>query len=217
MPDLSRTSSVAFVDGSVDVNKNAAFSRGAGAAVLISVDRGAETPLVSEMRLMARYSEGYDSVTNNTMELTAFQVALENMADQSPIRIWSDSKYAIGVLFNAGWKAGQNRKLIHKIKALVNGRTVLPNYIRGHSDCFLNELADLVASRAVEKRKDVDYLVPMAKGTHLVCLACRHFPCDVPPGQWKHIFTAIRDRSWQECARVNKYAILDLKSGTNSS
>lgn len=55
--------------------------------------------------------------TNNVAELTAIKKALYFLQDESedPIRIMTDSKYAIGTL-TLGWKITKNRELIMGIR-----------------------------------------------------------------------------------------------------
>jgi ribonuclease HI len=208
---------VAFTDGSVDVNKNSVFSRGAGAAVLVNGECcGAEAPcIVTKIRVVAEYMEGYDTVTNNTMELLGFGVVAAKTPEGDPMSIWSDSRYALGVLFNPKWRVGQNRSQILAIRKQFKGRDVTTRHIPGHSHYFLNELADLVANRSVGRKQNIDYTLDLAKGTHLNCLSCKRFPCEIPKDQWKIAFESIRDRSWQVCGRLDQYAT--FSSGSNGS
>ena len=55
--------------------------------------------------------------TNNVAELTAILRALENIKNKNlPILVYSDSKYAIGVL-SGTMKANKNQDLIAQVKA----------------------------------------------------------------------------------------------------
>lgn len=197
---------IAFTDGSVDVNSKAAFSKGAGAAVIIQVDNRGADPLVKGIRLLAEYHEGYDDVTNNTMELTGIKLAINSTSKEAVLHLWSDSQYALGVLFNSSWKPGQNRRLIDEIKREARTRAIEPRFIKGHQNLFMNELADLVAGRAVTKQKNIDHNLDIKDGTQLVCLSCRRFPCNISRERWRDVFGALRTRTWRLCTRVDQYA-----------
>ena len=92
--------------------------------------------------------------TNNIAELTAVLLAADAIADkQLPVRIHTDSQYAIGVL-TKGWKAKANISLIAKVKvALAPFADLKMIYVRGHSGVVLNERADQLAVQAVQTRE----------------------------------------------------------------
>lgn len=92
--------------------------------------------------------------TNNIAELTAIQRALEAVKDRfRPVRIHSDSEYAIGVL-SRGWKAKANRELIGEIRKLM---TLFPDLelikVPGHAGVPDNERCDELARTAAEKSR----------------------------------------------------------------
>ena len=108
-----------------------------------------------KVRELSRYlGEG----TNNIAELTAIEAALEEVGDGSvPIRIYSDSQYAIGVL-TKGWKAKANTELVQRVRAaLARFPTVGLHYVAGHAGVVLNERADGLAVRAVSDRASTDW------------------------------------------------------------
>jgi ribonuclease HI len=98
-------------------------------------------------------SEYLGKGTNNIAELTAILRAAESMDDPKvPLRIYTDSSYAIGVL-TKGWKAKANKELVRSVKdALARLEDVELFHVRGHAGVELNEEADRLAVAAVESR-----------------------------------------------------------------
>ncbi len=101
--------------------------------------------------------EGYDylgSQTNNVGELVGIERALDlfpNDADE--VTIYTDSKYAIGVL-SKEWKAKANVDLIARIKKKLKARVkVNLVYVKGHAGIEYNEKADELARLAVSSKK----------------------------------------------------------------
>ena len=98
--------------------------------------------------------EGYEylgpSSTNNVGELTAILHAVQAIPAQAQsVLIYTDSKYAIGVL-TKGWKAKANTELIGRTKsALAVCRNVRLEYVPGHSGVPMNERADELAREAI--------------------------------------------------------------------
>lgn len=104
----------------------------------------------SEQRELSEYL-GHG--TNNVAELTAIMRAAKAMPDRErPLRLYTDSSYAIGVL-QKGWKAKANVELVAEVKrALAELTDVELYYVRGHAGVRLNERADQLARAAVESR-----------------------------------------------------------------
>ncbi len=96
-------------------------------------------------------SEYLGQATNNIAELTAIQRAAEALAGRSdPVRIYTDSRYSIGVL-TQGWKAKKNPELVKSVKhALAQLSDVELHYVPGHAGVALNEHADALAREAVD-------------------------------------------------------------------
>lgn len=93
--------------------------------------------------------------TNNIAELTAIvrgiDLAGASAADK-PVRIYTDSSYAIGVL-SKGWKAKANQNLIADIKrrlAPINAEFVK---VAGHAGIPENERCDELARNAITGRR----------------------------------------------------------------
>ena len=92
--------------------------------------------------------------TNNVAELTALELAGQAIeARERPVRMYTDSQYAIGVL-TKGWKAKANVELVARVRALLAKFSDLQlRYVPGHAGVALNERADTLAVQAVERRE----------------------------------------------------------------
>ncbi len=93
--------------------------------------------------------------TSNIAELTAIKVALQELKRHDlPVRVFSDSNYAIGVL-TKGWKPQKNKSLISDIKTLIERFSDLSFIkVKGHSGIKENEVADFLATSAIEKGQE---------------------------------------------------------------
>ena len=110
---------------------------------------------------------GEKLTTNNRMELTAAIKALEYCANQQEkqaskkhIRIFTDSTYVkegITVWINNweknNWKTAdkknvKNVDLWKKLKELIQSNQVEWNWVKGHSENIMNNLADKLAKKA---------------------------------------------------------------------
>jgi len=89
--------------------------------------------------------------TNNMAELEAIRTALlELKTTKKPVRIFTDSSYAYGVL-TLNWKAKKNPELINRIKKTMTSFSDLKLVkIKGHAGHAGNERADSLATRAVK-------------------------------------------------------------------
>ncbi|MDL1967956.1 MAG: reverse transcriptase-like protein [Deltaproteobacteria bacterium] len=90
--------------------------------------------------------------TNNIAELEAIRVALlELKRTDLPVKIFTDSSYAYGVL-TLGWEAKKNTELIKSIKKIISKFRNLKFYkVKAHADINGNERADYLATSAVTK------------------------------------------------------------------
>jgi ribonuclease HI len=98
--------------------------------------------------------------TNNIAELTAILEAVQALPDVArPVRIHTDSQYAIGVL-SKGWKAKANQELVAKVKLALSAlKDVELIYVPGHSGVLLNERADALAVQAVKSESSPGWTV----------------------------------------------------------
>jgi ribonuclease HI len=154
-PGAARSASasepVSMPEGAVVVYADGACSGNpgpAGVGVVILDPNG-------RRELSAYLGEG----TNNIAELTAVLLAADAIADKrAPVRIHTDSQYAIGVL-TKGWKAKANVALIAKVKAALAPFSDLKMiHVRGHSGIVLNERADALAVEAVQNRQTTPWV-----------------------------------------------------------
>jgi ribonuclease HI len=102
--------------------------------------------------------------TNNIAELTALLEAA-NLIDtpERPVRMHTDSKYAIGVL-SQGWKAKANQELIARTKkALTKLQDCELIHVPGHAGVLLNERADVLAVQAVKDEASTGWVVYESK------------------------------------------------------
>lgn len=97
-------------------------------------------------------SEYLGEATNNIAELTAIIRALEEIPRERPVRLYSDSAYALGLL-GRGWKAKANKDLVEEMRRLAQGFSDLRLVkVEGHAGVAENERADALARQAVLSR-----------------------------------------------------------------
>lgn len=94
------------------------------------------------------------TATNNIAELTAVYTALLELKRRDvPIRLYTDSNYAFGLL-TAGWKAKKNIELINSIKQMMSQFYDLEILkVKGHAGIGGNERADQLATEAINSKK----------------------------------------------------------------
>lgn len=107
-------------------------------------------------------SEYLGQATNNVAELTAVLRALEAIDPTVPAVIYTDSRYAIGVV-QQGWKAKANTELVAELRRRLVGRTVELRYVPGHAGVELNERADVLARLAITRRASERHVAPRAR------------------------------------------------------
>ena len=90
------------------------------------------------------------NTTNNVAELEAIRTALMELKRRNlPVRIYTDSSYAQGVL-SFGWKAQKNKELVEAIRDLLSAlKDVTLIKVRGHAGHEQNERADQLARAAI--------------------------------------------------------------------
>ena len=104
-------------------------------------------------KVFKKYSKGFKHTTNNKMELIAMLCAFKSIkTSMDEVEFISDSQYVLGCL-TKGWKKKKNVELwnildkeYERVKSLV--KNIKFTHVRGHQDCFGNNLADELASNA---------------------------------------------------------------------
>jgi ribonuclease HI len=104
-------------------------------------------------------SEYIGEATNNIAELTGILRAAELAQELGrPLRLYTDSKYSIGIL-TQGWKAKANQELVAAVRgALESQPDAKLFHVRGHQGVRLNEHADELAVRAIQNRKSTGWV-----------------------------------------------------------
>ena len=104
-------------------------------------------------KVFKKYSKGFKHTTNNKMELIAMLCAFKSIkTSMEEVEFISDSQYVLGCL-TKGWRKKKNVELwnildkeYERVKSLV--KNIKFTHVRGHQDCFGNNLADELASNA---------------------------------------------------------------------
>jgi len=96
-------------------------------------------------------SEYIGVATNNVAELKAIQAGLSALKNKNlPVRIFTDSSYAHGVLV-LGWKAKANNQIVESIKKMMKKfKNLQIIKVRGHTGDKGNERADFLATSAIK-------------------------------------------------------------------
>lgn len=108
---------------------------------------------MKDNEVFKKYSKGFKHTTNNKMELIAMLCAFKSIKTQmDEVEFISDSQYVLGCL-TKGWKKKKNVELwnildkeYERVKSLI--KNIKFTHVRGHQDCFGNNLADELASNA---------------------------------------------------------------------
>ncbi len=100
-------------------------------------------------------SEYIGLATNNIAELKAIEAGLLAVKKtELPVRIFTDSRYAYGVL-TLGWKAKANHEIVQSIKKTMKKfKNLEVVKIKGHAGDAGNERADLLATSAIKNSKN---------------------------------------------------------------
>lgn len=96
-------------------------------------------------------SEYIGLATNNMAELKAIETGLLAVKKTSlPVRLFTDSRYAYGVL-TLGWKAKANNEMVKSIKkTMIKFKNLKIVKIKGHAGDEGNERADFLATSAIK-------------------------------------------------------------------
>lgn len=137
---LSKETIICYTDGACRGNPGPA---GSGAYIIFPDKRRFEL------------AKSLGKATNNIGELGAIKLVLEflhseKILKETPIAVFTDSDYSIGVLVR-NWKAKKNTALIMKIKMLLSSFPKLKiHWVAGHAGIEGNERADSLANSGVK-------------------------------------------------------------------
>lgn len=110
--------------------------------------------------ISSEYSEGYESTTNNRMEIMAILKALDiSTFMKEPVKIVSDSQYAIKCA-TGEWNRNANEDLWEQYDKLAKNRKIKYKWVKGHSGNRYNERCDELATLAMnkaDKKRDMGY------------------------------------------------------------
>lgn len=114
--------------------------------------------IVKDGEIIKQHSEGFQSTTNNRMELLAVIKALSNTFE-GHVDVFSDSKYVIDSI-NKGWlskwqkdnlEGRKNRDLWEEFLAVSTGRDITYSWVQGHANDEYNNICDHMAREAINK------------------------------------------------------------------
>ncbi|MFZ5564712.1 MAG: ribonuclease HI [Thermodesulfobacteriota bacterium] len=97
-----------------------------------------------------RISRFIGHATNNIAELKAIEAGLLEIKNRNlPVRLFTDSAYAFGVL-TLGWKAQKNTELVVSIRKTMQAfKDLRLIKVKGHAGVPENETADFLATEAI--------------------------------------------------------------------
>jgi ribonuclease HI len=147
-PSQARKASVADMAGAVEIWTDGACSGNPGPMGIgvVVIDGGKRK----------EHGEYLGTGTNNIAELVAIERGLSLAAEVTgdrhrPMRVYSDSSYAIGLL-DKGWKAKANQELVARIRKLVAQSSRLAFVkVAGHAGVPENERCDELARIAISR------------------------------------------------------------------
>ena len=118
--------------------------------------------LIIDGETRREFCGGERETTNNRMELTAAIRALEETADDGPVRLHTDSQYVKNGINDwirnwkrNGWKTSakkpvKNKDLWEALDALIQDRAVDWRWVKGHAGHPGNERADELARKGAQ-------------------------------------------------------------------
>lgn len=105
--------------------------------------------ILQDGREISRFSQKIVHETNNRAEIMAIVEGVLSLPKGSSVSVYSDSKYALGVL-SGKYKVNKNTDLIfpYREKVAERGLKVEYNWVKGHSGNMWNELCDSLCDDA---------------------------------------------------------------------
>lgn len=173
----------AFVDGAVDLNRRRDQGGAGFGGVGVILMRMRHDRVDAYRVVGVPFWPHSMFISNNTMEIMAVQVACNILQEQiqkgEDVHIWTDSTYTKGSLeFGSPWMPKKNVALIDFVRRSTACKNVHIHHCKGHDGFAWNELANLAAQKAVEKRRGFDELYDSKICRK--CFFCSKFPCNTP-------------------------------------
>ena len=125
--------------------------------------KGGYGVILNYMGKTKEISQGYESTTNNRMELMAAITGLKALKEPCKVTLYSDSKYLIDSVNKNwiaswqknGWKNSKkepvkNRELFEELTELLNTHEVELVWVKGHDGHPENERCDTLATTAAK-------------------------------------------------------------------
>lgn len=113
--------------------------------------------IISNNKIVKKFSHYLGCGTNNIAELTAIQYALQFILSHSKeneeIKLYSDSEYAIGCL-TKNWNIKKNIELINEIKNIIKKfKNISFIWVKAHDKNEYNNMVDSLAVDIISKNK----------------------------------------------------------------
>lgn len=140
--DLIPTRYVIYTDGSAD-NINEPHYGGSAYIIIDNI----------EQKVIKEETYGLRFTTNNKAELHAINMAIESLPNNCSCVIFSDSKYAIGVLSHTNRNYEKNTEYIEHFRGLIERKEITCRFqwVKSHSKVFYNEKVDSMAKSAMRE------------------------------------------------------------------
>lgn len=138
--DLIPPRYVIYTDGSAD-NINEPHYGGSAYIIIDNI----------EQKVVKEEAYGLRFTTNNKAELHAINMAIESLPNNCSCVIFSDSKYAIGVLSHTNRNYEKNSEYIEHFRWLVQSKDIMFKFewVKSHNNILFNEKVDKIAKQAM--------------------------------------------------------------------
>lgn len=140
--DLIPPRYVIYTDGSAD-NINEPHYGGSAYIIIDNI----------EQKVIKEETYGLRFTTNNKAELHAINMAIESLPNNCSCVIFSDSKYAIGVLSHTNRNYEKNTEYIEHFRGLIERKEITYRFqwVKSHSKVFYNEKVDSMSKSAMRE------------------------------------------------------------------